>query len=203
VLNLARTAIAASLLTLAACGPAASDDPALTEGAWALDSEASRLNYATIKAGDVVEMNAFETLTGSVSADGSATVEIDLASVSTGIDIRDERMRDIFFVVADNPTATVTAEFDPAAFEGLAIGRSTQVPLNGTLSIKGVEAPVEGQVKVTRTGPDSVLAESAQPILVNATDLELTEGIATLQQIAGLDSISPTVPVSFTLTFAR
>ena len=56
---------------------------------------------------------------------------------------------------------------------------------------------------MTRTGPDTVLAESGQPILVNAADLELTEGIATLQQIAGLDSISPTVPVSFTLTFTR
>ena len=200
-----KTALAAPSIALAllvtACGPSQTD-ATLTDDAWTVDSDASQVNYASIKAGDVVEMNSFESVSGTVDEDGSATVEIDLASVSTGVDIRDERMRDIFFVVAENPTATVTAEIDPAAFEALAVGRSTQVALDGTLSVKGVEAPFTADVKVSRTGPDSVVAESA-PILINAADLELTEGLETLRGIAGLDSISPTVPVSFTLTFTR
>ena len=192
----------AGALLLAACGPTPDNGPALTESGWTIDSSASTVNYASIKAGDTVEMNSFENLTGSVAADGTANVEIDLASVSTGIDIRDERMRDIFFVVADNPTAKVTAQIDPAQFEALGVGDSTRVALEGTLSIKGVTAPFEADVKVTRTGPDSVIAES-DPILIDAADLELTDGLETLRGIAGLPSISSTVPVSFVLAFTR
>ena len=57
-----------------------------------------------------------------LGADGAARVEIDLASVNTGVEIRDERMREIFFQVADFPSATVTAQLDPQQFAALDSG---------------------------------------------------------------------------------
>ena len=198
-----RTLAPAAFLAIAACSPAATDALPVTESAWTLDGAASELSYVSIKAGEVAEINAFETLSGDVSADGSATVTIDLSSVSTGVDIRDERMRDIFFVVADNPSATVTAQIDPASFEGLGVGESTTQTLEGTLSLKGVEAPFSTEVMVTRAGPDRVIAASTDPVIVDAGTLELTEGLAQLQELAGLPSITPVVPVTFSLTFTR
>lgn len=198
-----RIAAAATLITLAACSQAPAEAPSVTGTQWTLDAGASDLNYVTIKAGEIAEVNSFETLSGSVSADGAATVTIDLASVSTGVDIRDERMRDILFVVADNPSATVTATIDPANFEALKVGESTQATLDGTLALKGAEAPFQAEVNVTRTGADSVTAASAAPVIINAGSLELTDGLAQLQELAGLPSITPVVPVTFTLTFTR
>lgn len=190
-------------LSLAACSQAPAEPPALTGTAWTLDGDASELSYVTIKAGEIAEANSFEGLSGSVSASGAATLEIDLASVSTGVDIRDERMREVLFVVADNPTANVTAQIDATAFEALGIGESAETTLDGTLSLKGIDAPFQAEVTVTRTGADSVLAVSNAPVIVEAARFELTEGLGQLQELAGLPSITPVVPVSFALTFTR
>ena len=198
-----RISAVASLLAVSACSKAPAEPPALTGSAWELNGEASELSYVTIKAGEIAETNSFETFTGSVSADGAAEITIDLASVETGIDIRNERMREVFFVVADNPSATVTAQIDPASFETLGIGESASTELQGTLSLKGVEAPFQADVTVTRTGDDSVLAVSDAPVIVDAGRFELTEGLAQLQELAGLPSITPVVPVTFSLTFER
>ena len=203
-MNAIRTAAFASLLTLAACGQTASEEPApVIEGAWEVDSAASRLSYVSIKQGEIAETNTFETVTGSVTGAGEAMVEIDLASVSTGVDIRNERMRDIFFSVADNPKATVIAKVDPASFEALAIGESADTTLDGTLSLAGVEAPFQAEVSVTRAGPDRVIAVTDKPVIIEAGRFELADELAELQELAGLDSITPVVPVTFSIAFQR
>ncbi|MEO1220170.1 MAG: YceI family protein [Pseudomonadota bacterium] len=189
--------------SLAACSQAPADPPALTGNAWSVDSDASELSYVSVKAGEIAEANTFENVTGSVTAEGGATIEVDLSSVSTGVDIRDERMRDIFFVVANNPSATVTAQVDPAAFEALGVGESLDTTLDGTLSLAGVDAPFQAEVSVTRAGPDRVIAVTDKPVIIDAGRFELTDELAQLQELAGLPSITPAVPVSFSIAFER
>ena len=46
-----------------------------------------------------------------------------------------------------------------------------------------------------------LLVSSRLPVIVNASDFALIEGIERLRAVAGLPSISPAVPVSFTLRF--
>lgn len=198
-----RIATAASLLVLAACSQAPAEAPAVTEGAWTVDSDASQLSYVTIKQGEILETNAFDTLTGSVAADGAARIEIDLASVDTGIDIRNERMREVFFDVANNPTATVTAALDPAAFANLAVGESTIQPVAATLSLRGLESELETELQVSRIAADRVSASTTAPIIVEARDFELGAGLDQLRELAGLDAITPAVPVTFSITFER
>ena len=202
-LNLNAGIVAATALTLTACSQAPAEPPAVTGGAWTVDSDASELSYVTVKQGNIAEVNTFEKLTGSVSESGEAVIEVDLASVSTLVDIRDERMRDIFFVVADHPTATVTAQVDPAVFEALGVGESLQTTLDTTVSLKGAEASFDAEVTVTRAGEDRVLAVTDKPVVVYADALELNAGLAQLQELAGLDSITPAVPVSFSIAFER
>ncbi len=201
--SLRLTTALAFAAALAACSQTAAEPPALTEGSWTLNSDASELSYVTIKAGEIAETNSFEKLSGTVAADGSANVDIDLASVETNVDIRNERMREFLFDVANNPTATVTATIDPAAFKTLGLGDSTALELDGRLSLKGVEAPFAAQVTVTRVGADKVLVVSDAPVIVDAGQFELSEGLAKLQELAALPSITPVTPVSFSLTFER
>lgn len=193
----------AALTLTAACSQAPAEPAPLAQGSWEVDAAASSLSYVSVKAGEIAEANSFSGLSGSVTPEGAASLEIDLSTIETKVDIRNERMRDIFFEVADYPTASVTAQIDPAAFDTLAVGASTTQPLEATLSVKGVEAPVATQVSVTRTAEDSVLVISTEPVIVYADALELTEGLATLQELAGLPSITPAVPVSFSIAFKR
>jgi hypothetical protein len=202
---------AALALGLAACAQQAPDKPTdaapapapLTEGDWTLDAAGSRLTYVSIKAGEVAETNRFPRLSGSVAPDGTASLEIDLASVDTGAELRDERMRDIFFEVADNPKAAVTAKLDPAAFAGLAVGQSRVRPLKASVSIKSVTSDVEAEVLVTRVAENRVTVVPTAPIIISTDMFGLTDELGELRALAQLPSITPAVPVTFMLAFKR
>jgi polyisoprenoid-binding protein YceI len=175
----------------------------VTEGAWTLDPAGSRLAYVSIKAGEIAEANRFEKLSGTVAADGTATLDIDLASVNTGVDIRNERMREIFFAVAENPKATITAKLDPAAFAGLAVGQSLTRPLKASVTIKGASSDVETELLVTRVGADRVTVVPTAPVIISTDMFGLTDELGELRALAQLPSITPAVPVTFTLAFKR
>lgn len=195
-------------LVLASCAEAPSTPPAesavtLGEGDWAIDPKASHLSYVSIKAGEIAEANRFDTVSGGVSADGTARLEVALASVNTGIEIRDQRMRDIFFQVAEFPTAVVTAQLDPAQFAALDVGTAMVQPLTAKLELKGMEADVDTRVQVARVSEDRVIATTIQPIIITTDMFGLTDELGELRALAQLPSISPAVPVTFTLAFQR
>jgi polyisoprenoid-binding protein YceI len=213
VTNLRSLALTAALaLGLAACaeqpagnapGGEATTAAPLAEGTWALDPAGSRLSYVSIKAGEVAEANRFDTLAGTVAADGTATLDIDLASVNTGVDIRNERMREIFFGVAEFPKANVTAKLDPAAFAGLAVGQSLTRPLKANVTIKGASSDVETEVLVTRVADGRVTVVPTAPIIISTDMFGLTDELGELRALAQLPSITPAVPVTFSLAFTR
>jgi polyisoprenoid-binding protein YceI len=195
-----RNSIIAGAVLLAACGQQAE---APLDGAWTLDPAQSRVAFTTVKAGEIAEAHGFRTLSGSVGADGAATLAIDLASVSTNVDIRNERMREFLFETGAYPVATVTAQLDPAAFSALKVGESKLQPVEATLDLHGVKSPVEAELAVTRIAGGEVKVETAAPIIVDAGTYGLTEGVAKLQELAGLPGITPQVPVSVSLVFAK
>lgn len=211
--SLRSLSLAVSLsLALAACAGPEADAPIdeataspapVTESAWTLDPAASRLAYVSIKAGEVAENNRFDTLSGSVAADGTASLTIDLASVNTGVEIRDERMREVFFAVAENPAATVTAKLDPARFAGLAVGQSVFRPLKAEVTVKGATAEVETEVLVTRVAEDRITVVPTAPVIVSTDMFGLTDELGELRALAQLPSITPAVPVTFSLAFKR
>lgn len=202
---------AALALGLAACAQQADTTPSdapsapasVTQGSWTLDAAGSRLTYVSIKAGEVAEANRFARLSGTVAPDGAASLEIDLASVDTGVDIRNERMREIFFDVAANPKATVTARLDPKAFAGLAVGETLTRPMKGVVTIKGATAEVETEVLVTRVAEGRVTVVPTAPVIISTDMFGLTDELGELRALAQLPSITPAVPVTFMLAFTR
>ena len=211
--DVSRLCLAAALaLSLAACAdqPAAEPEPAdavataaVTQSGWTLDPAGSRLSYVSVKAGEVAETNRFARLSGDVTADGTASLVIDLASVDTGVEVRDERMREVFFNVAENPDATVTARLDPARFAGLAVGQTVLRSLTAEVTIKGAAADVATEVMVTRVAEDRVLVVPAAPVIISTDMFGLTDELGELRALAQLPSIAPAVPVTFTLAFTR
>lgn len=187
-----RIALTAALLCLAVPANAAN---------WTLSSEASTLGFVTIKNGDTAEAHNFSGLTGVVGEDGAATVTIPLVNVETFIDIRNERMRDILFAAA--PKATVTAQIDLDALADLAPGSRRMDELKVTLAANGQEVDYFADIAITRVAEDMVSVSTALPLITDARDLGYVEGVEELRNIAGLDSISPAVPVTFDLMFEQ
>ncbi|RDV24866.1 YceI family protein [Alteromonas aestuariivivens] len=174
--------------------------PALA--AWQLDKSASSLHFLTTKNAQVTEIHQFTALNGSVSDSGQLSVEVPLASVNTSIEIRDTRMKELLFDVANFPVATFTAQV-PESLLRTQAGQTLQGTVEGKLTLHGTAAPASFEVIVNRVDDDTLSVTTVSPTLVQAKDFALEEGVAALQKIAGLDSITLAVPVTFSVTFTR
>lgn len=186
------------VVPLAACCLASA---AAVQADWSLDADASSFFYVTSKASALSEVNNFTGLSGAISDAGEATLEIDLASVSTNIEVRDERMRELVFQVADFPVATVQVSVDSAQLEALKAGEQLDDSWDATISLHGMEQTLAASLRITKLADEAVQVHTLQPLLVAASSFGLSAGVEQLREVAGLPSINPNVVVNFTLVY--
>lgn len=168
---------------------------------WQLDPDASSLFYVTSKASAISEVNSFTSLSGGIADSGEATLTIDLASVSTAIEIRDQRMREMVFEVVDFPSASVTLSVDTAALNALKAGESIEDSWDAAISLHGEEQTLTARLGITKLADDSLRVHTVQPLLVSAGSFGLAEGVEQLREVAGLPAINPNAVVNFTLVY--
>ena len=168
---------------------------------WRLNAAASSVKFASVKNEAVGEVHYFTALEGSVS-DTRIEVRIALASIETMIDVRNDRMREMLFEVAEFPEATITADATRLVLDELADGtiHALTVPLE--VSLHGRTQTLSASVRVVATGGDVVVFSDA-PLMVRAGDFGLDAGVEALRRVAGLNAIDGVVPVTFTLVFER
>ena len=169
--------------------------------AWTLDNTASSLAFATVKASDIGESHRFKSISGMVSSDGEVAIEIDLASIDTGIPIRDERMGEHLFQVIRFPTAQFNTSINLDDVGSIRLGGAKTVAVQGELIVGTSRLKLAFDVLVWRLADQSMVVSTVQPVIVNAASLNLVSGVEKLREIAGLPSISKAVPVTFSLTF--
>ena len=168
---------------------------------WVLDNDASTLKFVTTKANLAAEIHTFGELSGGVDAQGNATISIDLDTVDTAVEIRDERMREMLFETGKYPAATIAARVDPAAIEAIAVGGRAPLIAEAQLLIRDTTVSVTLDLTVTRLSESRLVVTSRAPVIVNAGQTGLAGGVEKLREVAGLPSISPAVPVTFELVF--
>lgn len=170
---------------------------------WTLVSEESRISFVSVKAEIVGETHYFADVSGSVTEAGAATIRIPLESVETAIDIRNVRMQEFLFEVVDFPAATLTSTINLEDYANLSVGDRTLTSLTATLDLHGIEAELAFDAFITRISDNKVAVDTAAPILLDADEFELGSGLDKLKELAGLDAISPIVPVTASLVFTR
>ncbi|MEP1964642.1 YceI family protein [Tateyamaria sp.] len=166
---------------------------------WTLESSASKLAFGSIKFNDLGEVHSFKSIDGAVAEDGTVTLGIDLSSVETNIDIRNERMME--FVFKNAPRATVTAQIDMGALETLGVGDSTVIEADGVVSLIGNEVDLFGDLFVMRLATDKVLVTTDSMIFLTTADAGIDGGVDKLKELADLPIISRAVPVTMRLIF--
>lgn len=167
-------------------------------GEMKLDNALSALSFVSIKKGTTAEVLSINNLSGSITPEGNINVVLDLNSVDTKIDIRNDRMKKHLFETSTNPTATITAKVgDKISMAGVSI-----VEGEVSINLHGTTKTVPVSVAVINTGSQIVIS-STKPIIIKAEDYGMTDGIAMLQKLAKLPSIATAVPVNFVLTFSK
>ena len=164
---------------------------------WTL-SESSRIGFVSIKNNSVGENNAFERVTGSISQSGQVSVSVDLSSVETGVGIRNERLQKMLFEVASFPTATIDAALTDKQIAALEAGGAQTESVGVSISLHGKTVNKAANLSVSASGGE-IRVMTTQPIVITAQEFGLEAGVAALQQIAGLNSISRSIPVTVDL----
>jgi len=170
---------------------------------WTLDAGNSNLSYGTIKNGMIGESNSFKTISGSIDDSGHINIDIDLASVDTQLELRDERMRDIVFKVAGNPSAKLTGDMSLQAHNDQEVGTSRVIEATIGVELVGEKIEHDVMLVVTRLAENKVMVAPHGVIFIDADDYELLDALEELRVLAGLDTIETVVPMSFYLTFTK
>lgn len=175
----------------------------LSHADWSLNLEDSSFSFASIKKNHAYEVHTFRRFEGSIDKAGEAELVLDLASVQTGIEIRDQRMQTMLFDTPKFPAASYRVKVDPSQLETLKPGQRLSLNAQGSLSILGIEKPLSAPLNVFKLGDDRIQVNTARPIALKAQDFGLDSGIEALRKIANLPVISLTVPVNFSLVFDK
>ncbi len=191
-------------LVLAAALAFGTASGALAQG-WTLRGALSTISFGSVKKDKVGETFRFSNISGKVDKDGRVTVTIDLDSVQTGVDIRDERMRKHVFGSdgKKKPTATLTVQVDPKTVAAVPVG--TLKPLSTTVELEflGRRMPVEADLVIARLSPERIMVLTDGMIWFSTEDMGIDEGISKLQELAGLPSITRAFPVTARLVFQK
>jgi polyisoprenoid-binding protein YceI len=170
---------------------------------WELINDESTVNYVSTKSSKIGELNSFHQLNGTINNNGELTIGIDLASVDTNIAIRNERIKAMLFEVSSFSKANISAALDSKKLNELNIGETYTDSVSFNLSLHGVAKDITTKIQVIKLANNKILAVSVNPIIINAKQYNLLEGIEKLREVAGLPSISPVVPVNFSLVFTQ
>jgi len=170
---------------------------------WKLAADDSKIAFGSVKKDSVGEAHHFSGLSGSVSEGGDATIEIDVTSVETWIDIRNERMQEHVFNAAAFPKATVSTKLDITEFAALEPGEMTTTTAKATLGFLGQELPVEAELFVVALTGDRVMVTSDEMLMLSTADLGISAGIDKLMELAKLPSITRVTPVTMRLIFEK
>ncbi len=191
--------IAAALLVLP--GQTMAQEGTFAPG-WILNSEISALRFQSVKNETEVENSTFVNYTGSIDETGLATIKIGLDSVDTKIDLRNVRMRFLFFETFEFPEAVITMQISPEIIADLTDVRRKVVTLPYSINLHGITSEREAELAIILRDDNTVSVTSNAPITLPAADFDLAKGIGKLEDAASV-VIQPSATVTFDFTFNR
>ena len=175
--------------------------PAFAGGWKSVDAESS-VAFGSIKSDTVGEVHHFTKVSGTVSDAGKLNINIDLASIETNIDIRNERMGEHVFQ-AGKATATLSGEIDMEEVNSLKTGETKIIEIQATLSFAGIDNDIDANMLVARLDENRVLVTTSDFIMLSTEDLGIDAGINKLMELASLPGITRVTPVSARMVFEK
>lgn len=168
---------------------------------WELNGAQSKLAFVSVKNDSAAELSEFEELSGKITNSGEFKLKVGLDSVQTHIDIRNERMREFLFNTDQFPLASISGSLAEDTLKTLKVGQVHNVSVDLTVDLHGKSQVKTAQVQAVKLDDARLWVVTAQPLILNAAEFALQDGIDKLQELAGLSSIDSAVPVTVSLFF--
>ncbi len=165
-----------------------------------LNSDKSTIHFVSVKKSSIGEVHQFKTFSGKIES-GNIEVEIALDSVETQIPIRNQRMRELLFETVKFPNAIIKTQVDAQQLSSLKPGSRLSASVELKVSLHGHVVEVPAELLIIKLSANQVLVSSASPVVINVKDFGLEKGVDALREVAGLPSISTSIPATFNLVF--
>jgi hypothetical protein len=166
---------------------------------WALVSDSSEFTIGTTKNETITEVHKLQQLEGFVRNNGNARVSLNLLSIDTGIEIRDERMQAMLFTTATQAVYSATVDMDE--FRKLEAGDSKDFQLQGSLEMNDRSTAIPVATKITRLHSGNYQIKTVSANKIDVGKFGFSGGIEQLRAVANLMNISPVVTFEFELEF--
>lgn len=151
----------------------------------------------------VTELNTFDDARATVNFNGKLDAVVDLSSVNSGIEVRDQRLVDNVFNSAKGLALLISGKVDLSEIDQLKVGQSLvlQQPLH--LTFGGQEIDVTAELLVVRLADNRLSVTSLKPIILDLTLFGVHQGVNKLTELAKLNTIALQVPTFLHTTFTR
>jgi len=169
---------------------------------WKSVGDEARIAFGSIKNDTNGEVHHFNKVNGTVSEAGDLKLTVDLTSLETNIDIRNERIAAHIFQEG-KANAVITGEIDMEEVNSLKQGETTVVEIQATLAFAGFENDIDVEMLVARLSDDRVLVTTADFMMLSTEDLGIDEGVNILQKLASLSGITRVTPVAVRMVFEK
>ncbi|WP_233079864.1 YceI family protein [Rheinheimera soli] len=170
---------------------------------WSVNSQQSSLNFVSVKNDVVAETHSFKELTGKLTSAGEFSVAIPVMSIDTIIPIRNERILEHVLAAKQYATINAKGKVDSKVLTGLKTGDSVVVDQALDLTLLTQTQSLMAKVKVTKVSDSQLVVTTVAPIMLDVNKFELNAGVEKLRELAGLKSISPMVPTTFSLVLVK
>ena len=170
---------------------------------WSLVNDESTISFTSTKKSAVSEVHHFKKMSGTINEKGAVNLTIDLSSVETNITIRNKRMTEMLFEIAQYANATLTSHIDFEKIVNMKDGDTYLETLTFDTSLHGLTQKINTPVKFIKLSNNKLMLMLEKPVVVNASQFGLEKGVEQLKAIAKLPSISTSAPVTFSLTFTQ
>lgn len=170
---------------------------------WSVNSAQSSLNFVSVKNDVVAETHSFKDLTGSLTEAGDFAVAIPAMSIDTMIPIRNERILEHVLTAKQYASINAKGKVDSKVLAGLKTGDSVVVDQALDLTLLTKTQSLTAKVKVTKVSDSKLVVTTVAPIMLDVNKFELNAGVEKLRELAGLKSISPLVPTTFSLVLVK
>lgn len=168
---------------------------------YAIDSKLSRVSFATIKLQYVVEPATIDGIHGELNEAGEVRISIPLQNISTGIDIRNQRLNTLFFNSVSFPEVTVSAKLPPRVLQNTT--HMEQISLAADVTLSGTTRTLPFVVNLVKT-EQFITVSTATPAIIDGSTFGIPlESLSALAATVGGIPISNKVPVTFSLIMTQ
>ncbi len=174
---------------------------ALAAGQYQVNEELSTVNFASIKKQYVVEPAVITGVSGQIDDQGMLSIKIPLSTLDTGVSIRNDRLKYLFFDEKKFPFIEVSAKVPDQALGDSDLLMQKMIPANVTLYGKSMDLLFT--VNIMKSG-DHMMVSTAKPTVVTGFDFGIPkESLSNVSNTVGDIALSPTVPVNFSLILKK